>query len=581
MTRRIVRDDTGQHKPSTPQGARPLRYSAGMRLGSMFSGVALAAVAVFAPAAAPAADCGTADADAQVRVAGLALAQGDWPLASGAFACAAAAADDPELAERATRVAFENAQLQDAVQSATRWLALQPGREEARRFLATSLLRLYRNDAAAEQFRAILDSAYSDRARGYTALLGILAGERNETGAALVMEALATADPELPEAQHARSVLWQQAEHGQRALEAARRALELRPRWRLAELAEVRALLMLGRTDEGLALAASLAADADPLSQLNHAWLLVGARRDEDARQAFEALRRGQVGASEALEGLGTLAFTRRDYEAAKRHFTELAQGSRGNETALAFLGLIADEQGEEELAARYLERVVSGPRAVASQLRAYRLMEEMGASARAEIMLADFLEQSPESVRDLVAGRASQLADAGRGGDAVVLMRRAASYYPDDDDLRLAEAFVLERLDRVPEAIAVMRGVLARRPDDPTALNSLGYTLVDRTGKAAEGQALIARALELRPDSYAIMDSAGWALFRLKRDEEALAWLERAWDRSRDPEVAAHLGEVLWALGRRDEARELWQRAQQDAPDNRNLRRTMERHSG
>ena len=141
---------------------------------------------------------------------------------------ALAAADDPELAERATRVAFENAQLQDAVGSATRWLALQPDREEARRFLATSLLRLYRNDAAAEQFRAILDSAYSDRARGYTALLGILAGERNETGAALVMDALATADPELPEAQHARSVLWQQAEHGQRALEAARRALELR-----------------------------------------------------------------------------------------------------------------------------------------------------------------------------------------------------------------------------------------------------------------------------------------------------------------------------------------------------------------
>jgi Flp pilus assembly protein TadD len=195
--------------------------------------------------------------------------------------------------------------------------------------------------------------------------------------------------------------------------------------------------------------------------------------------------------------------------------------------------------------------------------------------------MLADFLEQSPESVRDVVAGRASQLADAGRGEDAVALMRRAASYYPDDDDLRLAEAFVLERLDRVPEAIAVMRGVLARRPDDPTALNSLGYTLVDRTGRAAEGQALIARALEQKPDSYAIMDSAGWALFRLKRNEEALAWLERAWDRSRDPEVAAHLGEVLWTLGRRDEARELWQRAQQDAPDNRNLRRTMERHSG
>ncbi|MBS1199574.1 MAG: hypothetical protein H6R27_252 [Proteobacteria bacterium] len=581
MTRRIVRDDRGQHKPRSPQGASPLRYSAGMRLGSLFFKVALAAAAVFAPAAATAVDCARADAEGHAHVAGIALAQGDWPLASGSLTCAADASSDPEVAERATRAAFENFQLEDAVRSATRWLALQPEREEARRFLATSLLRLYRNTAAAAQFRTILDSAYEDRAQGYTALLGILAGERNETGAALVMEQLAAADPGLAEAQHARSVLWQQAENGARALEAARRARELRPGWRLAELAEVRALLAAGQTDDGLALAASLAADADPLSQLNYAWLLVGARRDEDARQAFETLRRGQVAATEALEGLGTLAFTRRDYDSALRHFNELAQGSRGNETALAFLGLIADEQGKPELAVRYLERVVTGPRAVASQLRAYRLMETLGASPRAELALADFIEQSPESIRDVVAGRASQLADAGRGDEAVALMRRASRYYPDDDDLRLAEAFVLERLDRVPEAIAVMREVLRRRPDDPTALNSLGYTLADRTGKAAEGYGLIVRALEVKPDSYAIMDSAGWALFRLKRNAEALEWLERAWGRSRDPEVAAHLGEVLWAAGRRDEARDLWRRAREESPDNRSLQRTMERHPG
>ncbi len=74
-------------------------------------------------------------------------------------------------------------------------------------------------------------------------------------------------------------------------------------------------------------------------------------------------------------------------------------------------------------------------------------------------------------------------------------------------------------------------------------------------------------------------MDSAGWALFRLKRNAEALTWLERAWDRSQDPEVAAHLGEVLWAEGRQDEARRLWSGALEDAPENRSLKRTLERH--
>jgi tetratricopeptide (TPR) repeat protein len=542
---------------------------------------ALAAAALAAPGTALGAGCdATATADWE-RLAELALARGDWPRAAAAYACATETSGDPEVAERATRAAYDNHQLGEAVRGATRWLVLQPGREEARRFLATSLLRMYRNDAAAEQFRAILDSAYEDRAQGYTTLLATLSGERNDTGAALVMERLAERDPDLAEAHYARSVLWQQADHGQRALDAARRALELRPGWRLAELAEVRALLTLGRLDEGLGLAATLATDADPLSQLNYGWLLLGARRDDEAREVFEAMRRGPVGVSQALEGLGTLAFARRDYDTAARLFTELAQGSRGDETALAYLGLIADEQGKPALAVRYLERVTAGSRAVASQLRAFRLMEQLGAAEGAQLALDDFLAQSPESVRDVVVGRANQLADAGRGEEALALFRRARQLYPEDDDLGLAEGFVLERLDRVGEAVRTLQAVLERRPDDPTALNSLGYTLVDRTRRIEEGHAMIMRALEMKPDNYAIMDSAGWALFRLKRHDEALGWLGRAWERSRDPEVAAHLGEVLWATGRRAEAQELWNRASADAPDNRNLRRTMERHAG
>jgi tetratricopeptide (TPR) repeat protein len=542
--------------------------------------VALAAAVGLAPAHAAAPACGAGSSANHALTAEFALARGEWPQAASSYACAAMGSADAGLAERATRVAFENFQLVAAERSARRWLELEPSREEARRFLATSLLRLYRTEAATAQFEAILDTAYTDRAQGYTALLATLSEEDNNTGAALVMERLAGADPGLAEAQYARSVLWQQAEHGTRALEAARRAIELRPGWRMAELAEVRALLLLGRTDEGLARAAALAADGDPLSTLNHAWLLVGARRDEEARAAFESLRRTQVAVPQALEGLGTLAYARRDLDAASRAFSELAQASQGDETALAYLGFIADDQGRAALAVRYLERVTTGPRAVPAQLRAYRLMDRLGAPERAELVLADFLEQSPDSVRDVVVGRANQLADAGRPNDAVALLQRSLRYYPDDDDLRLAQAFLLERLDRVPAAVKVMRDVLERRPDDPTALNSLGYTLVDRAGRVQEGHELILRALESRPDSYAIIDSAGWALFRLKRNAEALGWLERAWERSRDPEVAAHLGEVLWAEGRRDEARRLWDEARADAPDNRSLQRAMERHA-
>jgi tetratricopeptide (TPR) repeat protein len=569
----------GSTSAAVPRPAPALRYSAAMHRTPPAVAAVLAAVTLLAPGPASAAACSPGTADASLQSAGQALAAGEWPVAADAYACAALASPDPVVAARATRVAHEHAQLRAAERAARRWLALEPGREEPRRFLAITLLRLYREDEAASQFRVLLESAYAERSQGYAALLEVLASERNDTGAARVMETLASGDDGVAEAHYARSVLWQQADDGARALEAARRALQLKPAWRMAELAEVRALLLLGREDEAFEAAASLAADGDPLTRLNQAWLLLGAGREDEARAAFESLLREDVARQQALEGLGSVAYAQRDFAAATRHFAELSQSSRGDETALALLGLIAEEQGEPALAVRYLERVATGPRAVSSQLRAYRLTTGLGLPERAELALADFLEQSPGSARDLATGRATQLAEDGRGNEAVALMERALELYPDDDDLRLSMAFVLERLDRVDAAVRVMRDVLERRPADPTALNSLGYTLLDRTRSVKEGYELVRRAAGYKPDNYAIMDSMGWGLHRLGRQEEALVWLQRAWDRSRDPEVAAHLGEVLWESGRREEARALWQLAKDRAPDNRSLRRVLERY--
>ncbi len=552
-----------------------MRYSAGMRFPlalALAAGLACAGPTAAAP-------CDPASAEAQLERAELGLARGAWPEAARAFACAAAASEDPALAERATRAAFEQAQWVPALASARRWVALEPDREEARRHLALLLLRRYDDSAASVEFSRILDTAYADRTAGYEALLEILGEESNEQGAAAVMERLAAADPGLAAAQYALSVLWQRAENGERALEAARRALAIEPAATRVMLAEARALLLLGRRDEGLGAARRAAAGGDDFARLNLAWMLAGAGHDDEAVAAFEALRRDRPLVAPALEGLGALAWDRGEYEAAKRLFTELAQAARGNETAFAYLGLIAERQGDAALAARFLERVDAGPRALASQLHAQELLVGLGSPERAELLLDDYLAAKPEDTRDLVVRLASREAAAGRGEAAVALLERLSRLYPDDDDIRLAQGFVYERLDRVPEAVAVMREVLRRRPDDATALNSLGYTLVDRTRSVAEGHQMIVRALAARPDSYAIIDSMGWSLFRLGRAAEAREWLQRAWDRSKDPEVAAHLGEVLWALGERDAARALWAEAAEAAPENRTLLRTLARH--
>ncbi len=521
--------------------------------------------------------CPGTDASVLERRGRASLVRGDWLAATRALACAARQSDDPELAERSTRTAFDHGLHDWAQAAAERWLELDPSSEVARRHLAITLLRRHDISAAVRQFALLLDSAYADRARGHSALLAILAGENNVTGAARLHEQLASNDAGLPEAHYAQSVLWQRADHGSRALAAARRALELRPGWRQAQLAEVRALTTLGRKAEALAQIEALAADDDPFTRLTQAWLMSSEGQDEQAAAIFGGLRRQGVALTESLEGLGALALDQHRYDDANRLFTEMAQHARGSDGVMWYLGRVAEARDETELAIRYLERVTTGSRAEAAQLRAYRLAREAGFTERAELQLAEFVAANPMSARTIVTGLASQMAGSGATGDGIRLLNAALKRHP-DDDLRLARGYLLERADRVSEALVDMRAVLANRPGDPSVMNALGYTLVDRTSARTEGYELIARALADKPDNYAIIDSMGWALLQLGRPAEGLTYLEDAWQRSRDPEVAAHLGEALWQLGRADEGQKLWQESLAEYPDSEPLKRAISR---
>jgi tetratricopeptide (TPR) repeat protein len=159
----------------------------------------------------------------------------------------------------------------------------------------------------------------------------------------------------------------------------------------------------------------------------------------------------------------------------------------------------------------------------------------------------------------------------------AIALLDSALEQYPDSSELRFARVFQLEAANEVSDAIEEMRALVKDRPGDPAATNALGYTLVDRTRNQREGLKYIEEALAVTPDSGAVLDSMGWALHRAKRNEEALQYLERASHRISDPEVDLHLGEVLLALGRKDEALATLKEAQQRFPDNENLKKRLD----
>lgn len=540
----------------------------------------LALPAAATAAAAQGAACPRGDAWSLSIGAERALELGAWPEAARDYACAARESTDAAVAERSTRTAYDNLQLERAVESARRWLVLLPSSEVARRYLATSLLRVYDEEGAAEQFTALLETSYADRARGYVVLLGILSGEDNDTGAARVMEKLAGVDTALPEAQYAAAMLWQRAEHGAKALAAAERALALRPDYPQAEFARVRALTSVGRRGEALDLSAKLAATGDPFMQLAHAWQLLGEERRDDAAALFDEIRRAGSGASaDAASALASIAIDEERFDEAERLVDDAARDPEQAAGARWQRARIAELRGDEAGAARLYQGIDTGPRALGAQLRAHSLLQEQGAPEMAELLINDYLDATPGDTVDVVSGVAANLVEAGRGGEAIALVDRARELLP-GDSLLLARAFLLERLDRVPEAVADMRKVAERRPDDPTALNALGYTLVDRTRSVEEGTRLIERAIAAKPDSYAIQDSMGWALVQAGRLDEGRTWLDKAWAGSEDPEVAAHLGETLWRMGRTAEAKKLWDEALADNPDSRPLKRAIERRA-
>jgi tetratricopeptide (TPR) repeat protein len=543
-------------------------------------GLLLALPAARAGFAATDSACPRGDAWALEVAAERALERGAWPEAARDFACAARESPDAAVAERATRAAYDYLQLERAAESARRWLELAPDSEVARRYLSTALLRLYDEDGAAAQFEKLLETSYADRARGYLVLLGILSGEGNDTGAARVMDRLAAGDAALPEAQYAAAMLWQRAEHGARALAAAERALALRPDYPQAEFARVRALAAVGRRAEALERSARLAASGDPFMRLAHAWQLLGEDRREDAAALFEEIvRDGGGAAADAASALATIAIDESRLEDAERLLEPALRDPEQAAGARWLLARIAEERGDGTDAARLYQAIETGPRALAAQLRAHRLLREQGAAEMAEMLIDDYLDRAPAETVDVVAGVAANLVEEGRGAEAIALVDRARKLLP-GDGLLLARAFLLERIDRVPEAVAAMREVSKRRPDDPTTLNALGYTLVDRTRSVKEGTRLIERALAEKPDSYAIQDSMGWALVQAGRFDEGKAWLERAWEGSEDPEVAAHLGETLWRMGRTAEAKKLWDEALGRNPDSQPLKRAIERRA-
>ncbi len=497
----------------------------------------------------------------------VALARGEYPTAARRLHEAANTSRDTAVFEKAARLAFDNAQPAELESIANDWLAREPRSEAARRFRAIARLQLDRPQAAADDFRVLIKTAYSTPAAAFSALQESLAGAEFVGAAEIAISDLLRDYPTTPEAWMAHADLALHAGNSPAALKSIERLLALSPSNREALWLRARALVLGGNCDQGLASAAVLARDGSARDRLMHGWLASSCGRGEEAERPLKDLTRIAALKGEALQLLAANALDAGRLDVAEARYRE-ALGAGGAVDVITFgMAQIAERRGQTNQAKQLYSGITEGNRAVAAQLSLYRLLMDSGDDALAARMLDDFVAHSPERL-SVTAGRIDVLNERGHAETALSLSARALRVYPDDPTITLARAATLDKSGRMDEALKILKVLRAQRPNDALVANSLGYTLVDHDRDLSTARQLITAALARRPDSAAIQDSYGWLLFRERHFDQAIVWLSKAYDREPQAEVAVHLGEAQWASGDHEAAARTWSSALMRVPD-------------
>jgi tetratricopeptide (TPR) repeat protein len=303
------------------------------------------------------------------------------------------------------------------------------------------------------------------------------------------------------------------------------------------------------------------------------ALMMMSAGRDDDALSQVNQILLEQPSRADALRLMAIINFRLDHLDAAWDDFQDLLASGRFTMDALYYLARIADYREEHDRAIRLYTQVQTGPNAVVSQRRAGALIAyELDDPERAVQQLEEFGNNSPNHAIDMILAQAQLLASLERYDEALGHYDQFVNYRPDDEGALLGRAELLLRMDRLDEALGQYRAVVKRWPDSAMSLNAYGYTLADRTEEYKQAEKLIRKALKYDPDSPAIIDSLGWVLYKLGKYDEALVELERAYEKLNDPEVAAHIVEVLHAMERSDDALAVLEAAESEDPDSKLL---------
>jgi tetratricopeptide (TPR) repeat protein len=493
---------------------------------------------------------------------------------------------DPRIARRAAEIAFQSRQTPEAREALLLWISLEPESTTARQALGA----LVGVQGPIEQVAETLTQWLQDKTLVPALFLQmpyLLGRYTDRDRVANLVAELALPYEAIPEAQFALGITAFAAGRVEAAQVAIDAAIRSKPNFSRAVIAKAQMLRAAGDDDAAERASQYLAGHLktfarDTEVRVAYARSLVSTKSLLSAREEFRRASKDLPKDGELVYASALISLQIEDWSSAIADFKRTLEMDPRDKNPVYFnLGLAAEGQKDIGAASAWYRLVGEGEYFVNARLRIAGFLAKRDGIESGRKLLQDAQNgelESPETRTQLVLAEAQLLRDMGSLQEAYEVLSVALAEQPESVLLRYDRAMVAERLNRLEDMERDLRTVINVKPDHAHAYNALGYALAERSIRLPEAMELIRKAISLAPEDAFILDSLGWVQYRMQQIDEALATLSRAYRMRPDPEIASHLGEVLWVSGKKDEAQQLWRRALLENPDNATLIAVIER---
>jgi tetratricopeptide (TPR) repeat protein len=529
----------------------------------------------------------TGDMLYRITKAELEFKQGQWQGPYITMMALAQQTRDPRLARRAAEIALTAKQPEEGLSAIRLWRSLAPDSDEAMQyFLGFAVTADDLSEAEAVFEQRLKNAPPAARPLAMFQMQQYLLRAKDKAAAfALTQRVLLPYDGTL----EAHLILAQGAfslNDAARARDEADKALAIKPDSELAILTKAQ---VAGDLESAVKLLTGFLQQYPNAREVRAAYarILVDNKQIDEARKQFLLLLKDQPDNIATLYALGVMSMQTSDLAEAEKYFSrfvaaleEHPNDERDPSKALLILSQIAEQRNDLDAAYNWLEKIDGSDEKVylAARMKMAVLLARKGQVDQGRQLLAELKPGEAADQAQVFQTDAQLLRDAGDHRAAYVVLDNAVKRYPDNPDLLYDYALVAEKLGQVELMEKVLRQVMIAAPDNQHAYNALGYSLAERNERLPEAYTLIDKALQMAPGDPFIMDSMGWVQYRMGKLDEAESFLRRAYALRNDPEIAVHLGEVLFAKGDHDGAQKMWKEAQAKDPKNDALKSTLAR---